>query len=760
MANLIWSSNFETGTLSDIFDVEAGDKFSLVTAGSGGHPSVRSGGSGTKLLYYDTTAGSNVCAADIGNRTEVFLRFWWYIPSGITGGVSGRHTFRITRRANDNYTYDGQLDTEYDATGNDFGIVWFDGLEPLFENSTEYNHLGALPQDQWFKMEVWSKLGTPGASNGAIGCWVNGSAIAYSTAEQWLTDEPPTSRLKNGFNTYLPSTNYDGGNAHWWIDDVEIYDGVPAAGGAIVGSAPVTFSHTAVLDGRGVRQLASVATISFSHAGALSQPSAPAIVFTDGFETNTIAAPPTGNYYEIDSSGLTRSTADHVGGAYGLRHVGSANSAALWVGFGKLPTNMGWPAFAQPTGVSTTELYTDITVSFYHWTTTWSVPSGNWEGNLKLLRLSVFAASSGAQASALHLWTDSTGTRLLVDPVRGTGALSSSTLNTTGWNDTANFAWLSASKGTCTTQVYSQANIGHKFLIAVRMKLNTPGVADGLWELWIDGVKEVERTGIDWRGSYTTYGINTVHFERYWNTSGDSSDTSWFDDIQIKNNLATEEQPDPIFGTGSIALSHLARLTADGRLAAVNPLAFSQSPRIASRIQARAATSSTFGSTAALTTASTTYALIQEGHQFRLDDGDETTATYIGAQDSTIQMPLGSRRRIRVLVDSISNPQAHKFRLEYKRSTDSTYSAVRLGSGAIQLSDSPFITGGQATTAQLNPPSGKTTANFFAGKVRDDANGVDQLNLGADEYTELEWCVIAQSPAVKPEVYQLRVTRA
>jgi hypothetical protein len=78
----------------------------------------------------------------------------------------------------------------------------------------------------------------------------------------------------------------------------------------------------------------------------------------------------------------------------------------------------------------------------------------------------------------------------------------------------------------------------------------------------------------------------------------------------------------------------------------------------------------------------------------------------------------------------------------------------------VKISVSAHITAsGEVTTAQLTAPSGKTTGDFVAGRIQDDENPSDTVNIGADEYTELEWCIQAVSGvAVDTDVYQFRVT--
>lgn len=65
--------------------------------------------------------------------------------------------------------------------------------------------------------------------------------------------------------------------------------------------------------------------------------------------------------------------------------------------------------------------------------------------------------------------------------------------------------------------------------------------------------------------------------------------------------------------------------------------------------------------------------------------------------------------------------------------------------------------GGEATTARLNAPSGKTTSDFVTGRRWDDENGSDAIDITADDYSEVEWRVNTQSPAANGNYFDFRV---
>jgi hypothetical protein len=80
------------------------------------------------------------------------------------------------------------------------------------------------------------------------------------------------------------------------------------------------------------------------------------------------------------------------------------------------------------------------------------------------------------------------------------------------------------------------------------------------------------------------------------------------------------------------------------------------------------------------------------------------------------------------------------------------------GTPPVIITASSNITGGgEATTAQLTAPSGKSTSDFVTGRMWDDENGADSIDITTDDYTELEWCFKTQSPATTSDIYQFRV---
>jgi hypothetical protein len=147
-------------------------------------------------------------------------------------------------------------------------------------------------------------------------------------------------------------------------------------------------------------------------------------------------------------------------------------------------------------------------------------------GPAKLMRATSFAKSNWGQAMIAHLW--SSGVQLLGDPAT---CVTGGSVACNQYNDFANLKWLGQMKGT--TPLFSKALSGQWHCVEGHVKLNTPGKTDGSFEFWIDGNLEKSRKDLNWRGTYTDYGVNLVSVENYWNSGAVQDLKRWFDDIAI-----------------------------------------------------------------------------------------------------------------------------------------------------------------------------------------------------------------------------------
>lgn len=84
-----------------------------------------------------------------------------------------------------------------------------------------------------------------------------------------------------------------------------------------------------------------------------------------------------------------------------------------------------------------------------------------------------------------------------------------------------------------------------------------------------------------------------------------------------------------------------------------------------------------------------------------------------------------------------------------------------LRGAAFTLAPSRYIAdNGTPTTPVLEPPAGKVGAAFTPGFAEDSKNPADAVAIPTDDYTELEWALIATAAAVAGVTYEFRVTKA
>ena len=243
-------------------------------------------------------------------------------------------------------------------------------------------------------------------------------------------------------------------------------------------------------------------------------------IWCDDFEVNRTAS-----YFEYDNAGgsFVRATGVGVNGTMGMRghfNAGQSNAGSLKVAFGKIPTSLR----AVDAG---TAIYREI-----FWRMRVKNQAG-WTGGGgdKLSRATSIVNNNWAQSMIAHVWAGAGAqtNQLMVDPASGTDA--SGNLITTTYNDFTNLRWLGLA--TSTTPVFDAAHVGQWHCIEARAKLNDAGSSNGVQELWIDGVLEAQRTGLNFVGAYSAFGINAVFFENYWNAGSPVAQDRYFDDLVV-----------------------------------------------------------------------------------------------------------------------------------------------------------------------------------------------------------------------------------
>lgn len=243
--------------------------------------------------------------------------------------------------------------------------------------------------------------------------------------------------------------------------------------------------------------------------------SRPEWIWCDDFDADRLA-----KYFEYSSASgrFVRAGGTGIGGSSAMRvrfAAGTVGAGSLKIAFGKTP---GGYIRAVDAGTSK---FRDI-----YWRVFVYYPAG-WEGGVghKVSRATSLVNSNWAQSMIAHVWSGNP--YLYIDPASGTDA--SGNLRTTKYNDFDNLRWLGARKGV--SSVSTRTGVWH--CIETRARLNDAGQSNGAQQLWVNGVLEAERTGLNFVGSYSDYGINAVFLENYWNGGAPKTQDRFFDNFVV-----------------------------------------------------------------------------------------------------------------------------------------------------------------------------------------------------------------------------------
>lgn len=485
---------------------------------------------GNWAFKFDSTGGpSDGPVKYITSSSTIVYRKWWWVPPTLTGG-SGNHMWRISRRSGVN-----NLGFELDPVvggGASWGIDILGQLEsPVIDDQSRHGIL-TLPLSQWFYFEALFSLNTGGLANGVMKFAING-ALVYSDLSV-LYVRVGSSMI--GFDTFLLATNWEtaaGPTKFWYEDDVIITDNAADFMSGVPGTNQAVIENVGLIDTSIV-------------SGLLSS-----TLFSDDYESDKSTA-----YFKLNSDSGTwdRSSVVVHNGSFARRSIKAAGTSGQGecVRIGACPPNTGWPPFPSDAdqiahGIDYTSKFQDVTLTFWH-----QVGASWVDGDVKLARFSGFGDSIGGQFFALHVWSDDADPMgIMLDcatsiagagsaqyrpfPNTGIQDLSDTVMTAQGWNDFAHLDFFAS--GRTSSKPYGGANKGTWIQYDVRCKLNTIGIPDGAAELWINGIREVNLTGLNWRSSYNTYGINVIHLERYWNVLAAAGNTSYFDELVIRNNV-------------------------------------------------------------------------------------------------------------------------------------------------------------------------------------------------------------------------------
>jgi hypothetical protein len=247
----------------------------------------------------------------------------------------------------------------------------------------------------------------------------------------------------------------------------------------------------------------------------------PAWIWCDDFEVDRM-----GRYFEHDRAGGAFVRAEGVGrdGSAGMRarfRRGQVSAGSLKLAFGRTPD--GYFAPVDDGSAKYQEIYWRV----------WVRTESEWVGGGadKLSRVTSLVSSGWAQAMIGHIWSGRGRDQdyLVMDPASGTD--SRGRIVTTRYNDFSNLSWLGARRGD--TPLFAAEHAGQWHCVEARVRLNTPGSANGIFEFWVDGRLEARRTDLNWRSTYTGYGINAMFLENYWNDGSPREQERYFDNLVV-----------------------------------------------------------------------------------------------------------------------------------------------------------------------------------------------------------------------------------
>jgi hypothetical protein len=445
------------------------------------NPSPGNGATGVSVdADLSWTAGSGATSHDVYFGTS---------SPGASQGNQTATTFDTGTMAND-MTYYWRID-EVNGQGTTNGVVW--------SFTTE-----ALPPPPGQASSPNPGNGTTNVSIYANLSWTAGSGSTSSDV-YFGTDSTPDSGeflTNQTATTFNPGAMANDTTYYWRIDEVN-------AGGTTTGNV---WNFT-------TEQQTQPPEDECDNWQSLH----PEWIFCDDFEVDT-AFVRDGRYFEYSNNGGDFVALASIGldSSKGMRVIfqsGEVSAGGFKLGFGRNPNGY------MNRDIRESEDFRDIYYRMY------LKMQPGWVGSPgKLSRATSFSsATDWSQAMIAHLW--SSGDYLLVDPVRCVDP-ATSLVKCVGYNDFGNMDWLGNLAGV--TPIFDSLHDGIWYCIEHHVRLNDPGLSNGIQEFWIDGNLEARRDGMNFVASYTDYAINAILFENYWNPPGSTQlQERYFDNIVV-----------------------------------------------------------------------------------------------------------------------------------------------------------------------------------------------------------------------------------
>ncbi|MCB0358332.1 MAG: hypothetical protein KDD44_01805 [Bdellovibrionales bacterium] len=240
----------------------------------------------------------------------------------------------------------------------------------------------------------------------------------------------------------------------------------------------------------------------------------PAWLWCDDFESK---APLEARYREFQSDGgaFRRTTKDSRHGRAALKATwkeGDVRAGSLMQTFGRNPIG---------SQIRPTDDFSEV-----YWRLYLKLADGFTGSPGKITRTTILANRSWAQAMIAHVWFHGSKPGYIVlDPATGIGPTSE--LQTTHYNDFPHLRWLGQE------EISQPLKPGKWYCIETHVRLNSPGRADGLFELWLNGKLQRRRDNLNWRGRWNDYGLNAVMVSNYWNEGSPRKQSRFIDSFVV-----------------------------------------------------------------------------------------------------------------------------------------------------------------------------------------------------------------------------------
>src|SRR5690606_31055656 len=104
------------------------------------------------------------------------------------------------------------------------------------------------------------------------------------------------------------------------------------------------------------------------------------------------------------------------------------------------------------------------------------------------------------QGLIAHVWSGGkpdSWNFLVMDPASGIDTTGN--IVSTRYNDFKNLRWLGGRRGV--TNLFDDMNRGKWHCVVAHARLNTPGKNDGVFELWVNGELQAQRSDLNWHGT-------------------------------------------------------------------------------------------------------------------------------------------------------------------------------------------------------------------------------------------------------------------